>query len=513
MSFFKSLTSSNRGITIGLGFVKIVKVLISVVTIILSAKYFGTSVERDAWILGVTVIAVIVQLFFGPINETFRAKYIHIREEKSVEEADEMTLHLISGFTIICTIISLIIFIFPGIITESFAPGFSGAQKEVLVTMVKILVPSLLIIQITNIWSSMLNAYNSFYLPELFAFVSVILNVILLIALSPYIGIYSLVLSSYISSILLIIVIYRELNLKFKYKFRFIFPRFEIVKPFLIFSLPLYVNYLFSQADTVIEKALISTMAQGSISVVDYAKRFSDLSLTMIISVITTVLTPVLAYLCAKNAGKDIIVETQKYFRMMALIVIPLCVVFVVVPKEIITVLLLRGTFSVDNVETTSNLLRFYGLGIFFSTIFVIYSQLLIAQKRVGIYSIFLVSIFVVKIGLNYLLYKKFGLIIFPLSWGVAYFSLGTIFMFLSTKEWRKLVMTDGIKIYLILFLSIAINLSLYQVIAHYFTNIQLLVIFGVLIVSIELLLVVLFRVEEYKILFSAIKKMKERIK
>ncbi len=507
MGFFKTFTTSSRGITIGLGILKVIKVMASLLTIILSAQYFGTSIERDAWILGGTIIAVIIQLFFGPINETFRAKYIHIREEQSVNEADEITMHLISGFAIVCILISGIIYFFPNIISQLFAPGFSKVQTEVLVLMVKILIPSLLIIQITNIWTSVLNAYSSFYLPELFSFVSVILNIVLLITISPYVGIYSLVISSYISSILLIIVIHRELRLKFNYKFTFVWPKLSLLKPFIIFSLPLYVSYFFSQSDTIVEKALISNMLQGSISILDYAKRFSDLSISMIISIITTVLTPVLAFAFTKKDHTGVIIETQKYFRMMSLVVIPLSVMFIVVPKEIITVLLLRGAFDIENVEITATLLRYYGLGIFFSTVYVVYSQVLIAQKRIYIFSAFLISIYIVKIILNFLLYKIFGLVTFPISWCIAYFLLSTVFMYISVKDGREKILKDGGKIYMVLILSILINMIIYNFISTYLSSYQLLFLFGILVLTVELLLIMVFKVDEYKTLLTIINK------
>jgi len=69
--------------------------------LVVSAKYFGTSTDRDAWIIGGSVITVFIQILFGPINETFITKYIHIREEESDGAVNEATNALVSAIVII----------------------------------------------------------------------------------------------------------------------------------------------------------------------------------------------------------------------------------------------------------------------------------------------------------------------------------------------------------------------------------------------------------------------------
>lgn len=498
--------ASSRRITIGLGFIKITKVLASILVVILSAKYFGTSEERDAWVLGGTIVSVTVQLIFGPINETFRVKYIHLREEESKEIVNEHSFHLISLITIVCVVISVAVFCWPDIITHLFAPGFSVSQNIVLTKMIKILIPSLIVMQLVNIWGSMLNAYGSFFIPDIFSFISVVLNIILIVFLSPFIGIYSLVLSSYISSLLLLIFIYRELKIKFYYKFKVVFPKKTMFGPFLIFALPFYINYIFSQSDTIVEKALISNMMQGSVSIIDYAKRFSDMSLAMIMSLITTVLTPILAYAHSKHGEEVLIDETQKYFRMMTLIILPLVIIFIVLPNEIVTVLLARGAFSSKNIPITADLLRMYSFGILFSSIYIIYSQVLIAKKKIYVFSIILISLYIVKMLLNYLFYKQFGLIIFPVSWGITYFLLGTIFMFLATIGHWKEVLTDAMKVYLIFVISLSITYISYRYLAENFSSMVRFLFFGVEVILIEILLILLFQIKGYADFLTKIK-------
>ncbi|MEZ7497299.1 lipid II flippase MurJ [Flavobacterium sp. Arc3] len=505
MRLFNFFSSSNRRISLGLGVIKFLKAMFSLFVVILSAKFFGTSEERDAWILGGAVISVLIQVVFGPINETFRTKYVHLREEYSKEEVSNSTDSLITLIIVIGVFISLFVFFFPNILANIFAPGFTEAQRAVLVLMIKVLVPSLLIIEVTDIWNSMLNAYNSFYIPDIFSFFSIIINILFLLFLAPLIGIYSLVISAYVSSLLLIVIVYRELYLKYNYRFKIVKPKWQSIKPFVLFAIPFYVNYVFSQTDIVIEKALTSKMIQGSVSVLDYAKKFSDLPVNMLISVVTTVLTPILALAFMKSTLLNMVDETQRYFRMISLMIIPLTALFIVVPNEIVTLVLVRGAFKVENVEPISSVLRWYGLGIFVTAVYIVYSQILIAQKKVHLFSYIVIGTYIFKIIFNISLFRNLGLLTFPISWVLTQFIISSLILYFGIIEFRSRIVSEVAKIYLILLLTIVVNLMVYHLIHFYFTGVVgTLILFFLISLSIvitEIVFVFIFKIEEREFL------------
>ncbi|WP_163400307.1 murein biosynthesis integral membrane protein MurJ [Flavobacterium fluviatile] len=503
MKLLNFFYSSNRRISLGLGIIKFLKTILSLFVVMLSAKFFGTSEERDAWILGGVIISVIIQVLFGPINETFRAKYVHLREEYSKEDLVKYTDALITLVLLVAVIFSFFLFFTPNIFAQAFAPGFSKEQQVVLLLMIKFLVPSLLIIEVTDIWSSMLNAYNSFYLPDIFSFFTILLNVVILIFLAPIIGIYSLVISSYISSILLLVIVYRQLYLKFAYRFKVLWPKWSLVKPFILFSVPFYINYIFSQTDIVIEKALSSKMSQGSISILDYAKKFSDLPINMLIGVITTVLTPVLALAYVKKEIVNMVDETQRYFRMISLVIIPLTAVFMILPHEIVTLVLLRGAFKAENVEPISSILRWYGLGIFITGIYIVYSQILIAQKKIHLLTYIIIGAYTLKIIFNVSLFRVFNLLTFPISWVTTQFIISSLMVYFGVVEQRQRLIKELILFYIILLLILGVNYSLYLSIQDYFSGtfgiIILVFLICISILIFEIILIFLFKIEERK--------------
>jgi putative peptidoglycan lipid II flippase len=502
---------SSIAITVGLGALKLIKAVLTLVIIILSAKYFGASSDRDAWLVGVSIITVATQLFFGPINETFITKYIHIREEESEQEVNQATNSLISTIIIFSVVISAFVYFFSGTMADLFAPGFSVAQKQVLITMINVLIPSLIMLEIINIWSSILNAYKSYFIPDLFSFITLTLNIVLIIVLSPSIGIYSLVVSSYISAILLLIILHRELKFKFNYSYKFVVPAFQEIKPFFIFALPLYINYLFSQVDTVIERNLTTKNGTGSVSMLDYARKFTELPTSLIVAVVTTVLTPLLSLYAVKHTPKELMDETQKYFRFTALIILPISIMLIVAPREIVEVILVRGKFSEQYVQPTSILLGIYGLGLFAAVFYIIYTQLLIAQKRIYFFSKVVIITYVVKIAFNILFNKYFGLNTFPISSTLSNLVMGLVLMYFGLKEFRSKMLKDTFLMLLIFALTTVGVYFLHNYLKPYLSSgVPLLIIVFLLIVIVEVILVLILNIEEanvIKTLFNSLYK------
>lgn len=177
----------------------------------------------------------------GPINETFRSKFIFLRGELGENKALQKTKSLLYFTFIISVGLVCFITICPQVLAKIIAPTYSGIQYDKLIQMIAIVSPVLLITQLSAIGISILNAYESFFIPEITGFATAVLNLILLIFLAPYIGIYSLVISYYVGAILLLILLIiqiKKLNIP-------IFEGYKEVKfkefiVFVIFALPFF---------------------------------------------------------------------------------------------------------------------------------------------------------------------------------------------------------------------------------------------------------------------------------
>ena len=155
-----------------MGILRVLKSFLAIFTVILSSKYFGVTVERDAWVIGGTLVASIGGLLFGPITIIFRTMFINIREESGESHAIKSASDLIGGIIFVSILIILSIELYPNTIASFIAPGYNVADARIVINMIRLLLPSLLINQLIIIWTSVLNSYNSFLIPDFFSFFS-----------------------------------------------------------------------------------------------------------------------------------------------------------------------------------------------------------------------------------------------------------------------------------------------------------------------------------------------------
>lgn len=139
----------------------------SVVTLIFSAKYFGVSIERDVWILVTTFLVTVCSAVWGPINETFRAKFIFIREQEGEQIALRKTVSLMGFIVAVTVLISICILISLHLITSVIVQHPTDESSKLFMSLLLIMLPTFLMNELINIGISILNAYEVYYVPEI----------------------------------------------------------------------------------------------------------------------------------------------------------------------------------------------------------------------------------------------------------------------------------------------------------------------------------------------------------
>jgi peptidoglycan biosynthesis protein MviN/MurJ (putative lipid II flippase) len=375
------------------------------------------------------LIASISGLLFGPLTNIFRTAFIGIREEKGENLAIKSTSDLIGVVFLISITIIISFEFFPNQIAQFIAPGYGQNEMTSVINMIRLLLPSLLINQVIVIWTSVLNSYNSFLLPDIFAFFSSILNIVLIITLSPIIDINSLVVSNYISSIILSIILIRELKRKKIFALG-ISIELKSIKPYIIFSSPLYFSFFAAQFLSVIERRLCTFLGPGTVSSFDYSKRFIDLTLNVILSVVPMVLTPILAALYVKNNHKEFAKELLQNIRMFMIGILPLVVLFTICSKDLVLLLLVHGKFEPSFVSVVSSSMTWLGIGMIGVVLYVVSGEALVAQKKIKLLTL-LTSLAYISIGvIDLVFYKEYGASLFAFSWAIIHLILGLLVYF-----------------------------------------------------------------------------------
>lgn len=428
--------------------------LMSLVTVSLTAKYFGVSVEKDAWLLVSVMLTSVTLLVWGPINETFRAKFIFIQERQGEQTALRSAASLFIGIVLVTSSIITILAIFAPPISGFAAIDLSDDGIAWVLMLFMISLPTLLIEEINNISSSILNAYNIFYLPEIVGTFTMVAYIAILLFLAPQIGIYSMVAGLYLSDIALTIVLLAALRRKKLFVAKWFYrPDFKLIKPFVLYALPFFFPYAIGQLNGFSERWLAGLLGIGNISILDFGRRFTVILQGVISGILTTLMVPMLARSHASGESEEFNLKFTEHLSVVYGILLLAMPLLFGAAYPLCDFLFHRGTVTTHDIGEITTLCRMYAAAFMCVMIYIIFGNVLLASEKGKPYAFWGVIAQVVVLALNFGLVSKVGLIIFPISLGLVHLVIGCI-MWAKGRAWGLSVVLKVMKYNAVVILS-----------------------------------------------------------
>lgn len=324
--------------------------------------FFGANNVTDAYLISLTIPSVI----FSFVGVALGTGYIPIYSDINVSEGEtkalKFTNNLISIFSIVCVILVIIILIFTVPIVKLFATGFSGATLNLAVKFTRISIISIFFSGLVYIFSAYLQIKNSFIIPALIWFPS---NLIIIFSMyvasrtnSLYLAIGSFL--SFLSQFLFVLpFVYKK-----GYRFNFILDTKDkyIVKMAYI-SLPAILGVSVNQLNVLVDRTIASKIAEGGISVLNYANKLQLFAFGIFVSSLSTVLYPTLSKMVAEKNYVGLKKSLVGSINLINLFLIPATIGAMVFCYPIIDMLFGRGAFEKKAIDLTASALFYYSVG------------------------------------------------------------------------------------------------------------------------------------------------------
>lgn len=396
---------------------RIVKIAIGILNLSFSAKYFGVSIDRDVWILAFNSIIILDTALWGPINETFRAKFISLKEISGEHLALRKTKSLLLFTLLVSGFVVCLIMIYPSIIGMLVAPSYKDLQLASLLKMLVYVAPCFFFNQLIQIGISLLNAYESFYIPEISSFISVVINLALIVFLAPKIGIYALLVAYYLSFfILLFLVLYQIRKFRIPIFSGYTQVRWNDFSVFIVFALPFFFPYFLGQISAIIEKTIASSLGSGTVSMVDYSRKFTDMFLSVLSGVLTTILVPLLSLKFAQKKPREFVSGFLEIYQVGLLAVTFMVVMFTACPDAFVDILYNKGSIDAQELRGISILTMFYSWSGFSIFMYLVFGLALLSSGMGKKYAFWGIVAQASSIIFSIVLVKIFGINVFPLA-------------------------------------------------------------------------------------------------
>jgi putative peptidoglycan lipid II flippase len=324
--------------------------------------FYGASNISDAYLISLTIPAVIFAFIGTGIATSYIPMYSYIEQIDGVENGNKYTNNLINTLFILCTIIIILGFIFTEQIVKVFASGFEGETLKLAIQFTKISLLGIYSTGIIYIFSAFLQLKGNYVIPALVGFPMNFLF-ILSILLSSNTNILVLSIGSVIAIssqlILLVPFVHRK---GYNYKFIIDFKNDYIIKMMQI-ALPVIIGVSIYQINVLVDRTMASGIAVGGISALNYSNKINGFVQGIFVLSISTAMYPLISKMAAEKDMLGLKKSISEAISGISLLVIPAIIGSMIFSKPIVELLFGRGAFDAQAITMTSYTLFYYSIG------------------------------------------------------------------------------------------------------------------------------------------------------
>lgn len=360
----QNLTKSALTMTL----VSVISLAFSFVQESVFAYFYGANLSTDAYTVAIQTPVTLFSIVSTAISTVLIPCYSQELYRKNSEEASKYASNFISVISILTFTIIIILELFASEAISLFAPGMNFEAKRISITLFRLVLPTILLTELMNINTGILNVHKSFVLPALTSNILNVAFVVSIAVLSSKYGIYGAAIGTIVGTCLefLYSIILRRRFVKYK---PYINLKNEMMICSLKMSFPVFIGIGAAEINKIVDRIVASFLEAGNISMLNYASKLSSAISSLFISSLTTVLFPEFAKCSAEDDEKGIAEVFIFSISLFILIIVPIIVGGACIGQEIISVIYGRGKFTNEAVTATAPLFECYLACLLFTSI------------------------------------------------------------------------------------------------------------------------------------------------
>ncbi len=373
------------------------------------AASFGANYLSDSFNTVYGIKQAVFPMFVVGINQVFLPIYKKKLVSESRQDLAEFSNYVITISSIAVLILVIIIFCFTPIVVSIVAPGFSDIAKGITVSLVKISVFSYFAICLSAILSSMIMADGHFFISNIASSLQHICVIIAILIFYSRVGITALAWALVIGSILQVLIQLPYVQRGYRYKFTTKIKRKDAED----FYRKLPASFLSSgitQVNTLIDRAIASSLTEGSVSILNYGSRVFSVLLDLCGQIFSTASYPHMIELIVNRKWDELGKLLREITEMIWLVTIPMAIFGTAYSKQVISILFGHGAFDHSKVLITSSVLNAYIIALPISSVTNIYNNVYFGDGNTNIPMKLNFLNLLINIALNMLLVKSMGI-------------------------------------------------------------------------------------------------------
>jgi len=360
-----------------IGFSTIISRILGFVRDILMAKFFGTGLAAEAFVVAQRIPNLLRDLVGeGAANSAFVPVFCEYRFKKTPQEFWRLIQIILFSVIVLLGILSVLGIIFAPFIVRLIAPGFLAIPQKFLLTvkLTRITFPYLLLIGLTAYQMGVLHTFKSFLTPSLgpsMLNIGMILSIIFAVRFmsEPIIGVaYGVLFGGVLQLCIQLPALYqsgyrlkvKELSLDFSHPAvkkigRLLFPR---LLGSAVYQLNVFIDTLLA--------SLANIVGIGAVAAIYYANRLIQLPMAVFGIALSAAALPTMSQQVSQEDFEALRKTLNFSLRTVYLTILPSSFGLIALAQPIVKLLFQRGAFNAYSTQITSLALIFYALGLVF---------------------------------------------------------------------------------------------------------------------------------------------------
>lgn len=347
----------------------------------LLASRFGAGEDLDIYFAAFRipdfVYGILIMGGFTAVFLPIFSEYI----EKNKEEAMRMVSNLLNVVFLLLAGFALILFVFMPFFIQLVTPGFSDEMKEATVPLARLMLLSPILLGISAVLSGMLQYFGKFLV---YSLAPVLYNAGIIVGIlffAPSLGLIGLAWGVVLGAALhFLIQIYPVFQSGFSFKRTFSFFDPSLVRMARL-TAPRVVGAAAFHVNLVVVTALASTLAVGSIAVLNFASNLYFLPIGVVGISLATAAFPLLSQAAARKDDTAFQENLLHTVRSVFFFIIPISSLMFLLRSHIIRVVLGTGEFGWVETRLTAAVFGAFTLGVFFQSLAPVFTRAFYALK------------------------------------------------------------------------------------------------------------------------------------
>lgn len=352
--------------SMGLFIVTILSMALGFIRESIVAYKLGASWEADVFIFAISLPTIIFSAIGGVLYTTILPLYTEARVKHGKDAANSFVGYVIKVVIGISFLFVLIGVIFPNVVVKIFAPGIGKISPIDLSTIVRIVVPSLLFLGIAYVFNGILNSFGDVIITSSIEIPMHLTIIFGLLIIYDIFGLTITIVSVLIGSALKLIFTYVNVK-KWGYSYR---GSSDIGKKYfnkmMHLILPMFISCMYMSIIQMISMNIASGLGEGNITIYNLANKLNNVCYSTAGNLIVIIIFPILAEYVAKNDHKNLSKVISKSFNLSLLIMLPISILLFTFSHQAVEILFGYGRFNAEEIERTSNVVRYLSIGLVF---------------------------------------------------------------------------------------------------------------------------------------------------